>query len=214
MITLLRGECYSSHLLFTCFLALSLTLSFFCSLRFGVFIKRRRCDHSPVRCLSKTTSSALKIDSYSNFYHQRSLSFLSSLSTDIHNLSKPFSCTDHFLIKMHERIVGKSCEQQETQNFRNVASFLQLVLMYMWVPLNLRLLLKTLWHTLASAAIPALNWSNQTDLAVENCKDWLLHCVRSHTSISTGSYRCRVRPPVLMIDCMLSISVCSSVSGL
>ncbi len=33
-------------------------------------------------------------------------------------------------------------------------------------------------------------------------------------SVSTGSHRGRVRPPVLMIDSMLSISVCSSVSGL
>lgn len=38
--------------------------------------------------------------------------------------------------------------------------------------------------------------------------------MRSHTSVSTGSYRGRVRPPVLMIDSVLSISVCSSVGGL
>lgn len=33
--------------------------------------------------------------------------------------------------------------------------------------------------------------------------------MRSDTNISAGSYRCRVRPAVPMIDCMLSIAVCS-----
>lgn len=46
---------------------------------------------------------ALKIDTYSNFTHQKkSLSIFPSLSTEIHSLLKPFSCTDHFLIKTHE----------------------------------------------------------------------------------------------------------------
>lgn len=59
MITLLRGECYSSHLLFTCFLVLSLTLCLFfpsppCSFRFGVSVKRRRCDHSAISALVET----------------------------------------------------------------------------------------------------------------------------------------------------------------
>lgn len=51
--------------------------------------------------------------------------------------------------------------------------------------------------------------SNQINLVADNCKDWLLDCVlkdsavmRSHTG---GSHRGRVRPPVLMIDSMLSI---------
>lgn len=47
------------------------------------------------------------------------------------------------------------------------------------------------------------------NLTGKNCKNWQQHCVRSDTNISAGSYRCRVRPAVLMIDCMLSIAVCS-----
>lgn len=58
MITLLQGECYSSHLLFTCFLVLSLTLCLFFplprSFRFGVSVKRRRCDHSAISALVET----------------------------------------------------------------------------------------------------------------------------------------------------------------
>lgn len=48
-IALLRGERYSSHLLFTCFLVLSLTSG--C----GVSVKRRRCDHSAISASVETS---------------------------------------------------------------------------------------------------------------------------------------------------------------
>lgn len=48
-IALLRGERYSSHLLFTCFLVLSLTSG--C----GVSVKRRRCDHSAISASVRTS---------------------------------------------------------------------------------------------------------------------------------------------------------------
>lgn len=131
MITLLRGECYSSHLLFTCFLVLSLTLCLFflppCSFRF-VSVKRRRCDHSAISALVETNLICAQNRQLFKFLPSQMPITFSFHKKKYHNLSKPLSCTDHILIEAQG--LRFCARKQESQNLMNADPFLCLVMIY------------------------------------------------------------------------------------